>query len=67
MATFILGLVILLVGGALYGRLCERAFGPDDRTTPAIEKADAARASSMRLRAAGILADTEKIISELFE
>ena len=40
MATFILGLVILLVGGALYGRLCERAFGPDDRTTPAIEKAD---------------------------
>ena len=40
MATFILGLVILLVGGALYVRLCERAFGPDDRTTPAIEKAD---------------------------
>ena len=40
MATFILGLVIFLVGGALYGRLCERAFGPDDRTTPAIEKAD---------------------------
>ena len=40
MATFIAGLAILLVGGALYGRLCERAFGPDDRTTPAIEKAD---------------------------
>jgi len=38
-----------------------------DANLPAIEKADAARASSMRLRAAGILADTEKIISELFE
>ena len=38
-----------------------------DANLPAIEKADAAHASSMRLRAAGILAETDKIISELFE
>ena len=40
MMTFILGVVILLVGGALYGRFCEKVFGPDDRKTPAYEKED---------------------------
>ncbi len=40
MATFILGLVILFVGAALYGRFCERVFGPDDRKTPAYTKQD---------------------------
>ena len=40
MATFILGLVILFVGAALYGRFCERVFGPDDRKTPAYAKQD---------------------------
>ena len=40
MSTFILGIIILLVGGALYGKLCERVFGPDDRKTPAYEKQD---------------------------
>ena len=40
MLTFILGLVILVVGGALYGRFCEKVFGPDDRQTPAYTKQD---------------------------
>ncbi len=40
MLTFILGLVILFVGGALYGKLCESVFGPDDRETPAYAKQD---------------------------
>ena len=40
MTTFIIGLIILIVGGYFYGKYCEKVFGPDDRTTPAIEKAD---------------------------
>ena len=40
MLTFILGLVILIGGGALYGKFCERVFGPDDRPTPAYTKQD---------------------------
>lgn len=40
MVTFVLGLLILMLGGALYGRLCEKVFGPDDRTTPAYAKED---------------------------
>lgn len=35
MATFIIGLIILVCGGALYGRFCEKVFEPDDRETPA--------------------------------
>ena len=40
MATFILGLVILFVGAAIYGKFCEKVFGPDDRETPAYSKQD---------------------------
>ena len=40
MLTFILGLVILFVGAALYGKFCEKVFGPDDRKTPAYTKED---------------------------
>ena len=40
MATFILGLVILVVGAAVYGKFCEKVFGPDDRKTPAYTKQD---------------------------
>ena len=40
MATFILGLVLLFGGAALYGRFCEKVFGPDDRKTPAYAKED---------------------------
>lgn len=40
MATFLIGLVILFVGAALYGKFCEKVFGPDDRKTPAYTKQD---------------------------
>ena len=40
MATFIIGLVILFVGAAIYGKFCEKVFGPDDRETPAYSKQD---------------------------
>ncbi|MEG1773438.1 MAG: carbon starvation CstA family protein [Oscillospiraceae bacterium] len=40
MTTFLIGLVILFLGGALYGKFCEKTFGPDDRKTPAYEKED---------------------------
>ena len=40
MMTFILGVVILFVGAALYGKFCEKVFGPDDRKTPAYTKED---------------------------
>ncbi|SCW61232.1 Carbon starvation protein CstA [Ruminococcaceae bacterium YRB3002] len=40
MITFLTGLAILIVGGALYGRFCERVFAPDDRKTPAYEQED---------------------------
>ena len=40
MATFLIGIAILIVGGALYGRLCEKVFRPDDRQTPAFSKQD---------------------------
>ena len=40
MTTFIIGLVILLGGAAVYGKFCERVFGPDDRETPAYSKQD---------------------------
>ena len=40
MATFLIGLVILFVGAALYGKFCEKVFGPDDRETPAYSKQD---------------------------
>ena len=40
MATFIIGLVILFGGAALYGKFCEKVFGPDDRATPAYTKQD---------------------------
>ncbi len=40
MITFMIGLIILGVGGLFYGRFCERVFGPDDRETPAYTKQD---------------------------
>ena len=40
MVTFLLGLVILVVGAAVYGKFCEKVFGPDDRKTPAYTKQD---------------------------
>lgn len=40
MFTLLIGLAILIVGGFFYGRFCERVFGPDDRSTPAVTQAD---------------------------
>lgn len=40
MVLFLIGLGILLVGGFVYGKYCERVFGPDDRETPAVKLAD---------------------------
>ncbi len=40
MITFALALIALIVGYLLYGKFVEHVFGPDDRPTPAIAKAD---------------------------
>ena len=40
MISFLLSLVALVLGYLLYGRFVERVFGPDDRVTPAVAKAD---------------------------
>ena len=40
MITFTLCLLALVVGYFTYGRLMERVFGPDDRKTPALTKAE---------------------------
>ena len=40
MVTFMIGIIILIGGGFLYGNFCEKVFGPDDRQTPAVTKAD---------------------------
>ena len=40
MITFLVSLVALILGYFLYGKFVERVFGPDDRPTPAVSKAD---------------------------
>ena len=40
MITFLVSFVALVLGYMLYGRFVERVFGPDDRQTPAVRKAD---------------------------
>ena len=40
MITFIVSLAALVLGYMLYGRVVERVFGPDDRQTPAVRRAD---------------------------
>lgn len=40
MITFFTGLIILAVGGAAYGRLCEKVMSPSDRKTPAVLQGD---------------------------
>ncbi len=40
MLLFLIGLAILIVGGIFYSKYVESQFGPDDRETPAIKKAD---------------------------
>jgi len=40
MISFTLSLIALVIGYLLYGRFVEHVFGPDDRVTPAVAKAD---------------------------
>ena len=40
MITFLVSLLALVLGYFLYGRFVERVFGPDNRPTPAVAKAD---------------------------
>lgn len=40
MVTFFIGLALLIVGGAVYGKFCEKVFKPDDRETPAVRLND---------------------------
>jgi carbon starvation protein CstA len=40
MISFSVSLVALILGYLLYGRFVEKVFGPDDRVTPAVAKAD---------------------------
>ncbi|MBP5770530.1 MAG: carbon starvation protein A [Bacteroidaceae bacterium] len=40
MLSFTLSIVALFLGYMIYGRFAEHVFGPDDRETPAIRKAD---------------------------
>jgi carbon starvation protein CstA len=37
MISFIVALAVLFIGYVTYGRVTDKVFGPDDRTTPAIE------------------------------
>ena len=40
MISFTLSIIALIIGYFFYGRFVERVFGPDDRVTPAVSKAD---------------------------
>ena len=40
MLTFVAGLLILILGGFIYGAYVEKVFGPDDRETPAVASYD---------------------------
>lgn len=40
MVTFMIGLILLIGGGVVYGGFCQRMFKPDDRQTPAVRMND---------------------------
>ena len=40
MLSFLLGVVLLIVGYFVYGKFVEKVFGPDDRVTPAVANED---------------------------
>ena len=40
MITFLIGLCILVTGGLIYGKICERVMKPTDQKTPAVEHYD---------------------------
>ncbi len=48
MTTFLIGLAILIIGGIIYGKYCDNIFGPDNRETPAVAKADGGEFVAMK-------------------
>ncbi len=40
MITFIIGLLLLIIGGTVYGAVCQKIFKPDDRKTTAVRLND---------------------------
>lgn len=44
MISFIISLLALVAGYFVYGKVVERVFGPDNRVTPAVNKAEIGRA-----------------------
>ena len=40
MITFLIGLALLIVGAAIYGRVCEKVIKPTDDKTPAVKQFD---------------------------
>ena len=40
MISFVLSFIALILGYLFYGRFVEKVFGPDNRVTPAVDKAD---------------------------
>ncbi len=40
MISFLIALALLVAGYIVYGNFVERVFGPDNRPTPAVAKAD---------------------------
>lgn len=40
MITFLSGLILLIVGGTVYGKVCERVMKPSDQQTPAVAMRD---------------------------
>ena len=53
MKLFLLGLLILVCGYFLYGKIIEKIFGPDDREVPAKKNFAAKKPVSGSLAAAG--------------
>ncbi len=40
MITFLIGIVLLIAGGAIYGKICEKIMKPTDAPTPALSMSD---------------------------
>ena len=47
MLTFLISIVVLVVGYLFYGVFVERIFSPDDRKTPAVSHPDGVNYGSM--------------------
>ena len=54
MLLFIIGIIILFVGGFFYSKYVEKQLQPDDRPTPAVKKADGVDYVVMSKRKTGL-------------